>query len=73
MVQRITSDEIRGWLQRDIRKLGSQSELARHIGVTRGYLCSVLKGRKEPQAAVLAYYGLREVVIYERIDAGNRK
>lgn len=54
---------------RKLKELGrthNNSELARQIGVTPGFIGHVLKGRKRPGPKVLAYLGLESYEAYRR-------
>lgn len=49
------------------RKLGSQADLARELGVSTGYLNDVLQGRAEAGDKILRPLGLERVVAYRRV------
>jgi DNA-binding transcriptional regulator YdaS (Cro superfamily) len=48
-------------------KLGSQSALARSLGISPAYLSDVLNGRREPGKSVLASLGLVACVEYRKL------
>lgn len=46
---------------------GSQKKAAERLGISPQYLNDILRGRREISEAVANKYGLRRVVIFERI------
>lgn len=42
----------------------TQNEVAAEIGISPQYLCDILKRRREPGSAVLAYLGIERRVTY---------
>ena len=42
---------------------GSQRAAAKRLGITDGYICDILAGRREFSASMLAKLGLRRTVI----------
>jgi transcriptional regulator with XRE-family HTH domain len=62
----MSADEVPKWLAKEARRLGSQKELAKAIGVTPAFVCDIINGRREPSGKPLAYLGLVRRVIYVR-------
>ncbi len=55
--------------KRQAKKLGSQAELAREVGIQCAELSLFLTGRRNPPARLLAYLGYKEKPTeYERIQ-----
>lgn len=47
---------------------GSQKKAAQRLGISPQYLNDILRGRREISEAVAAKYGLRRVVIFEKME-----
>lgn len=45
--------------------------LAKRLDIDAGYLCHVLKGRKDPEH-ILRRFGLQRVIGYRRLQSGKR-
>lgn len=56
-----------------LKELGSQTALAEELGISKPYLCDMLKGRRDPGEKVFAALGIRKVVVvtFEPIEARN--
>ena len=60
-------------LRRRLNAAGSQTALAKELGVSLPYLNDVLRGRREPGESILRPLGARRVVTYrKREDGGSR-
>lgn len=57
MVRGYTKQQVIGMLRAKLSD-GSQSDLAREIGISRGYLADALSGRALPGPAILQHLGL---------------
>lgn len=44
----------------------SQKDLAVEMGVSQAYVSDLLKGNRDPGPKVLAFLGLRKIVVYKR-------
>lgn len=64
----MTSDEFIVWLHKEVESYGSQKALADSVGVSRSYICDILKGRREPGEAMLKRLGIRKTVHYTQIQ-----
>ena len=56
----MTSDHVRKILEREAEKIGSQTALAKHIGVSPAYVHDVINGRREPGESILKPLGLEK-------------
>lgn len=59
------------YLLREKRGPRTLTQAARQIGVTVGYLCNVMAGRKRPGAKILKWLGLVAVEVYQ-FKSNNR-
>ena len=71
MARIIYEDRLREMLEIGVQVDGSQKAFAKRMGISEQYLSDVLKGRREPGAKVLKYFGLERVVGYRRADGGK--
>ena len=71
MARIIYDDRLRKMLRIGVQVDGTQQAFARRIGISEQYLSDILKGRREPGAKVLKYFGLERVVGYRRTDGGK--
>lgn len=58
--------QIRDKLTRRVNRDGGQSEFARSIGTSPGYVNDVLSGRRDPGDKILNALGLERVTVYQR-------
>jgi len=61
-------DELVALLRKRIKQAGTQSALARELGITSAYLHDILNGNREPGENVLSALGLRRVIAYVKED-----
>lgn len=61
------SNGVRELLLRKADEHGSQTALARYLGISSSYLSDVIKGKRDPGASVLDALGLARVVRYAKI------
>ena len=60
-------------LRKRLDKAGTQTALAKELGISKPYLSDILKGKRDPGPKVLAQLGIRRVVTFERIgDVAKR-
>ena len=64
-------DRLREMLQIGVTASGSQKAFAGRLGISEQYLSDILKGRRQPGAKVLKFFGLERVVGYRRVDGGK--
>jgi hypothetical protein len=57
-------DQFVKYLSSEVTKAGSQQALALRIGVSKQYLCDVLKGRREPGQKLLDGIGFIRQISY---------
>ena len=62
----MTRDELVQLLQHKIQQAGTQTAVAKELGITPAYLGDVLRGKREPGPSVLNALGLRSVITYEK-------
>jgi biotin operon repressor len=58
--------ELREMIEKEVERAGSQNRLAKEWGMSRSYLCEVLKGSKEPGKKILDSLGIKRVTVYEK-------
>lgn len=71
MARIIYEDRLREMIQIGVTVDGSQKAFAKRVGISEQYLSDILKGRREPGAKLLNYFGLERVVGYRRADGGK--
>ena len=55
-------------LRRRVQDAGSQSALAKELGISDSYLSDVLTQRREPGEAMLTPMGIERVVVYREAE-----
>ncbi len=63
----MTKDRVVAALRAACAEAGSQQAWASKSGLSIGYVCNTLKGRRKPGAKLLAALGIERVVTYRRI------
>lgn len=63
MLAHLTQDEVIARL-RAIVKTRTQSSLADEIGVSRSFLCEVMRGTRPPTGKILDHLGLKAQTVY---------
>lgn len=63
MPKHLTQDEVVARLHSIIRTR-TQASLAKEIGVSRSFLCEVLRGTRPPTGKILDHLGLRAQTVY---------
>jgi hypothetical protein len=51
-------------IKADVARLGSQTALAKEIGMNAMYLSDIIRGQRQPGPKLLAYYNLRASRVY---------
>ena len=64
----ITLHQFIDLLSDEVKKAGSQKDLAKKFGVSAQYVSDVLNGKREPGEAILEPLGLRKVIVYELVE-----
>lgn len=64
-----TEKEIAGLLRKLVKRMGSQTAVAKHYGITNSYLSDILNGRRKPARIILEQLGFERVSVdfYERV------
>jgi len=60
----ITQGQVRARLRAIVKTRGTQSRLADEIGVSRSFLCEVMRGTRPPTGKILDHLGLRAQTVY---------
>ena len=63
MAKHLTQDEVLAQLHGIIRTR-TQSSLAGEIGISRSFLCEVMRGTRPPTGKILDHLGLRAQTVY---------
>jgi transcriptional regulator with XRE-family HTH domain len=63
MAKHLTQDEVLAQLHSIIRTR-TQSSLAEEIGVSRSFLCEVMRGTRPPTGKILDHLGLKAQTVY---------
>jgi transcriptional regulator with XRE-family HTH domain len=50
-------------LRSQLRALGTQKDLAAHLGISTQYLNDLLRERRDPSDKILAHFGLRRAIV----------
>ena len=67
----MTRDELVQLLQQKIQRAGTQTAIAKELGITPAYLGDVLRGKRDPGPSLLNALGFRRVITY--VKAGEKK
>ena len=60
-------------LRKRLDKAGTQTALAKELGISKPYLSDILRGRRDPGPKVLEQIGIRRIVMFEPIgDVADR-
>ena len=71
MPEYFTRDEVLNQLRAEVGYSGSQSELARTIGVSRQMLSRVMLGQKPPTGKILEFCSLQRAEVYVDLRAAS--
>jgi DNA-binding transcriptional regulator YdaS (Cro superfamily) len=71
MARNIPADRLLEMIEIGVTVAGSQKAFAKQAGVSEQYICDIRRGRREPGAKILRYFGLERVVSYRRVDGGT--
>lgn len=69
----LTPQEVVSILKQEAVEAGSQRALADKIGISAPYMNDILFEKRYPSHKVLKHYGLRKVVMFEVVAAGDAR
>lgn len=63
MILQLQEADFMGQLRSQLRALGSQKAMAKHLGISPQYLSDLLHERREPSDRILKHFGLRWAIV----------